>query len=440
VFDIPDSSHEAGSCSVGCSATDSELKFYVDFRRHDSYLGEYGFDWMRSSYKYSSEKFSDLKTEYALSTKEPRPQFQQPLTKIEGEDYFVPWLSFLPNSDIGVEIKLSLKIHFLKGEAEPDDVIILSANNANISFSEPVIKLENYFVDPLSDRNKDAKVLEKWRSRIFKKESFSYEQLLTMIDDCNNELILPINHKSFYTNEYEDSKHYKNLVNTLKKLKLIINSGTQKEINKATKEQQKLEKNILKYQKLEILNGMTRLIEGGREAVGSVEVILTCYGPLDKHTLITASDKTNKPVGYLKVLKNSNHKDFSFEITPIRVLRSNTINEAGQLIEDKKSKSDLSVIKNGYIGNKKLESFLNGSALNQALLKSIITKQYKIFIDEADWIKKFYIIRNKQGSLVFNETFDNKIHESVMKSVCSQHKEFSKRRGGIYVSYAIGYG
>jgi len=303
VFDIPDSSHEAGSCSVGCSATDSELKFYVDFRRHDSYLGEYGFDWMRSSYKYSSEKFSDLKTEYALSTKEPRPQFQQPLTKIEGEDYFVPWLSFLPNSDIGVEIKLSLKIHFLKGEAEPDDVIILSANNANISFSEPVIKLENYFVDPLSDRNKDAKVLEKWRSRIFKKESFSYEQLLTMIDDCNNELILPINHKSFYTNEYEDSKHYKNLVNTLKKLKLIINSGTQKEINKATKEQQKLEKNILKYQKLEILNGMTRLIEGGREAVGSVEVILTCYGPLDKHTLITASDKTNKPVGYLKVLK-----------------------------------------------------------------------------------------------------------------------------------------
>ena len=431
---IEDTKHKAGSIEEKCEV-EPELKFYVEFRRHDNYKGEYGFDWMRKDYHIFSEYYKRLKSEYTKSTEEPRPNFNLPETKLEGKEYFVPWLSLFPLQTV----ELTLKVFLLEGTVQSTDVIHLSNPKDDVLFSEVSlggkdkdtqdISLESLFPgikdkDTQDIRKKIKEEVEEEVEEIkeeVKEEIKNQKEFLKIVKtttDYND-----LKEKTAYDIYFDASLHEGNYKNNAAEAKEIL----LKDIKNDLEEIEERETHPPTQQEIE--QEIQRRIKEKGFLTKEIKLTATCVNPLVKHTLITAYNKKNIPVGYLKVLKNSNHKDFEFEITPIRVLRSNTINEADQLIEDKRSKSDLKIIKNDYIGNKKLEDFLNGSSLNQALLKNVITKPYEIFIDEADWLKKSYITSNKQGSLVFNKELDSEIHESVMKSVCSQHKEFSTRRG-----------
>ncbi len=91
----------------------SDLKFNVQFRRLDSYKGEFGFDWMRDNYKIISKDYDKLKKEYTP-------------TKIHEEDYFVPWLSMFPNQE---GVKLKLVITEIEGTVKDNDIIKLSSKD-----------------------------------------------------------------------------------------------------------------------------------------------------------------------------------------------------------------------------------------------------------------------------------------------------------------------
>ena len=69
------------------------LTFNVQFKRPDDYRGEFGFDWMRDSYKPTTEKGGEgVSLQY-----EALKQEYKPTTAIDDKAYFIPWLSMLPN-------------------------------------------------------------------------------------------------------------------------------------------------------------------------------------------------------------------------------------------------------------------------------------------------------------------------------------------------------
>ncbi len=77
-----------------------ELEFIARLERKEDYNGEFGFDWMRSNYETICQSYEALKQEY-------NP------TKIEGQDYFIPWLSMFPKQE---NVSLLLKIDKLNDE------------------------------------------------------------------------------------------------------------------------------------------------------------------------------------------------------------------------------------------------------------------------------------------------------------------------------------
>lgn len=421
---IEDTKHEAGSIKEKCE-DETEVKFYVEFRRHDDYKGEYGFDWMRKNYSFLSKNYKRLKNEYTKSTKEPRPNFNLPITKVEGKEYFAPWLSLFPLQTV----ELTLKVFLLEGTVKTSDMIYLCKPDDDILFSKFEIRLDSLFPGIKDQETKDIRqnIREEVKEEIeiikeeIKEEIKSIDErikIVKMTTDYND-----LKEKTKYDIDFDASLYESDYKKNIAEAKIIILKDLKNELEEAKEAEAHPPTEQEKEQVIQ------RRIKEKGFLTKEIKLTATCVNPLAKHALITAYDKKNNHVGYLKVLKNSNHKDFEFEITPICVLRSNTINEADQLIEDKRSKTDLNIIKSDYIGNKELEDFLNRSVLNQALLKSVITKPYEIFIDEADWVKKSYITSNKQGSLVFNKKLRSEIHKSVMKSVCGQHKEFLTRRG-----------
>ena len=104
-----------------------KLKFIAHLRRSPLYEGEYGFDWMREDYKTVCQDYEKLKKEYTP-------------TKIEGIEYFTPWLAMFPNQK-GVD--LNLKIITLENtEAKDDDIIKLPSKNG-ITFKPNELKVSD---------------------------------------------------------------------------------------------------------------------------------------------------------------------------------------------------------------------------------------------------------------------------------------------------------
>ncbi|OWW26771.1 hypothetical protein B4Q04_03565 [Zobellia sp. OII3] len=96
----------------------NDIRFFAILERPDDYSGEFGFDWMRSDYKNSCADYDKLKNEYTP-------------TEIEGEEYFVPWLSMFPNQE-GVKLKLVLiepENHTNIGTPTEDDIIKFKAKS-----------------------------------------------------------------------------------------------------------------------------------------------------------------------------------------------------------------------------------------------------------------------------------------------------------------------
>ncbi|MCF6189816.1 MAG: hypothetical protein L3J51_05025 [Cocleimonas sp.] len=428
---LEDSNHVAGATRGECEIK-PELKFYVEFRRHDMYLGEYGFDWMRNDYDAISKDYKKLKSEYTKSTKEPKEnKFRYTLTIVEGKEYFVPWLSFLPAVMPSEEkiIKLSLRVYFLENNAEPDDIIRFSSDDTNITFSDPVIELYDRFDDDVYRSLESVTILRKWRKRVLETEEPDWDQLLQMAEECHDELPGGTT-LAFLYNLY--------LVNRETKIRLkteeIIAETDQQKREKLLEDKRILEQKDPQILKIEILRGITKLIEGGREPVDYYDVQVKCKGVLSRDTLITAYNKKNIPVGYLKVLKNSNYKDFIFEITPIRVLRSRTnIIEGGKevLVEDDLSAQDKNTIDDKVFGGideskynlQELENHLNKNSLNQALLQCSINSVIDIVIDEEKWIDKGFIIEREDEKFCTGELLDE-----FKKVFESQYSNLAKKR------------
>ncbi|WP_299257364.1 hypothetical protein [uncultured Aquimarina sp.] len=121
-----------------------DLKFTVQFERKDNYKGEFGFDWMRDDYGTGvSLNYEDLKKEY----KE---------TQINDQEYFVPYLSMLPDQD---KVILNLKLDILEGKARKDDVIKFPAKGG-IKFEPEEVSLKD---------------LEKEQEELEKEEAKGYE-------------------------------------------------------------------------------------------------------------------------------------------------------------------------------------------------------------------------------------------------------------------------
>ncbi len=444
---LEDSNHVAGSAQENCKV-EPDLQFYVEFRRSDgshqvnyedeyNYDGEYGFDWMRNDYDVISKSYDKLKSEYTKSTKEPKEnKFRYTPTMVEGKEYFVPWLSFLPAVVSGEEkiIKLSLRVHYLENFAELDDIIRFSADDANITFSKPVIELCDRFNDDIYRSLESVTILKKWRKRVLETEEPDWDQLLQMAEECHDEFPRGTTPTlTFFYNLYLDERERNIKLKTEE-----INAETdQQKREKLLEEKQILEQKDSQKLKIEILRGFTNLIVGGREPVDYYDIKIKCSGTLSRDTLITAYNKHSKPVGYLKVLKNSNHKDFIFEITPVRVLRSRTkIIEGGKkvLVADDIYDQDKNTIDDNVVGGvdeskgnlQELENYLNKKSLNQGLLQCSVGHVVDIIIDEEKWIDKGFIIERDNnkfctGSLLdeFKEIFE------------SQHRNLAKKRGVV---------
>lgn len=103
-----------------------EVKCIAWLERLETYKGEFGFDWMRDNYKDICENYEELKKEYEQIT-------------IEGETYFVPWLSMFPNQE---NVSLNLKVKITEGNPKNDDVIKLPSKNG-IRFEPNEVKIKD---------------------------------------------------------------------------------------------------------------------------------------------------------------------------------------------------------------------------------------------------------------------------------------------------------
>ena len=277
-------SHNGSSKKSSALKIIPRLKFIAHIRRSSLYKGEYGFDWMRNDYKTICKNYDKLKKEYTP-------------TKIEGKEYFVPWLSMFPKQK---DIKLELKIEILENTVAKDDDIIKLPSKNGIKFDPEELKVS--------------------------------------------------------------------------------------EANAA----------IIK---------------------------VTCETPLKNNTIIDLKDKNNKIVGKLNILKNANHEQLHFNITPVRILRKGIEQSDKNIIESQIDKGFGDVNKKLADDLKKLETYLNTQSLNQALLQCSIGKVYDIVIDESSWIADDLIIDD--GSLFK----DVDILEKFYNIFKEQHPIHAKKRG-----------
>ncbi|WP_299600277.1 hypothetical protein [uncultured Aquimarina sp.] len=103
-----------------------DITFTVHFERKKDYDGEFGFDWMRENYSEISNNYEELKKEYKDA-------------QINGSEYFVPYLSMLPNQD---DVVFNLKLEVLEGKARKDDIIKFPAKDG-IKFEPNEISLKD---------------------------------------------------------------------------------------------------------------------------------------------------------------------------------------------------------------------------------------------------------------------------------------------------------
>ena len=96
----------------------TDIRFIATLERPSDYKGEFGFDWMRWHYEDSCTDYDKLKKEYTP-------------TKIEGEEYFVPWLSMFPKQE-GVRLRLFCSEpegHENLGEITDEDIVKFKVSN-----------------------------------------------------------------------------------------------------------------------------------------------------------------------------------------------------------------------------------------------------------------------------------------------------------------------
>ena len=103
-----------------------EPNYLIHFRRPDNYKGEFGFDWMRDEYKNICYNYNELKQEYTPC-------------QIQGQEYFVPWLSMFPNQE---NVKIALNLENIKGELSRKDIIKIPPI-VGVSFEPSIIKLKD---------------------------------------------------------------------------------------------------------------------------------------------------------------------------------------------------------------------------------------------------------------------------------------------------------
>src|SRR5690554_1697029 len=118
-----------GEKSIELKEIPSTPKLKVHFQRHPDYKGEYGFDWLRDYYETKladQSKLQALKDEYTPC-------------QILGEDYFVPWLTLMPNAAAKLLLKVELD-EAVKIKKKESGKIILPKNGA-LAFSPAEIEL-----------------------------------------------------------------------------------------------------------------------------------------------------------------------------------------------------------------------------------------------------------------------------------------------------------
>ena len=108
-----------------------ERKYLIHFRRPDNYEGEFGFDWMRDNYKEICNDYEALKKEYYDAEKKEK-------VEIEGQEYFVPWLSMFPNQK---GVKLNLEVEKIDDYQVRDDDYIELPAKAGVSFNPDTFKV-----------------------------------------------------------------------------------------------------------------------------------------------------------------------------------------------------------------------------------------------------------------------------------------------------------
>ncbi|TPN80964.1 DUF4280 domain-containing protein [Aquimarina algicola] len=282
---------------------DEKLKFKAYFHRLYDYKGEFGFDWMR--YNYIPENNADGKSicdDYEKLKKEYTP------FTIEGEDYFVPWLSMFPKQE-GVQLNLTVHIYNDYIPTTDEDIIKLPSKNG-IRFKPDVIDVA------------DA--------------------------------------------DMED-----------------------------------------------------------------VPITIYCDEPLTEDTTIELKDKDDETVGKIHIVKNVDHEQFHFEITPVRILRGVSKESDKEAIENKidlpKGFGDTNKDITGDLQN--LQDYLNTQSLNQALLQCKIGKVYDIVIDEQEWIDDGLIV--EEGCMFKGDEVLDKFRKEFKR----QHpKQYSKRGIIVFLS------
>ncbi|GIM57743.1 hypothetical protein CAPN006_21350 [Capnocytophaga canimorsus] len=122
--------HATGQ-KVSAELKEIERKYLIHFRRPDNYEGEFGFDWMRDNYKEICNDYEALKKEYYDAEKKEK-------VEIEGQEYFVPWLSMFPNQK---GVKLNLEVEKIDDYQVRDDDYIELPAKAGVSFNPDTFKV-----------------------------------------------------------------------------------------------------------------------------------------------------------------------------------------------------------------------------------------------------------------------------------------------------------
>jgi len=81
---------------------------------------------MRDEYKNICYNYNELKQEYTPC-------------QIQGQEYFVPWLSMFPNQE---NVKIALNLENIKGELSRKDIIKIPPI-VGVSFEPSIIKLKD---------------------------------------------------------------------------------------------------------------------------------------------------------------------------------------------------------------------------------------------------------------------------------------------------------
>ncbi|MFK8265100.1 hypothetical protein [Capnocytophaga cynodegmi] len=129
---------------------------------------------MRDNYKEICNDYEALKKEYYDAEKKEK-------VEIEGQEYFVPWLSMFPNQK---DVKLALKLEIIEGRISNKDIITFS-DVEGLSFEPNEIKLK--------DLQKKQEKKEDFLVTVFCSKSLTENVCVDVINKSGNHLIGKLN-------------------------------------------------------------------------------------------------------------------------------------------------------------------------------------------------------------------------------------------------------